>query len=204
MKNIDSASYSILNAWKQGQREEALKSYFNIPRPVTPQMIAGRKFHKQWQKETEATGKLPRIFGDKQLNNPKCEQKYVIDLTGRLSWLTLVGVLDTETETEIFDYKSGISSSSQYANNEQIYMYALMKYLLGDPKQMGVVFHYNQYIKKVDVSYAWFTKARLKKVSDWIENVASDMYSVIVKENYYEKYGSAKNKKYGRKAKITS
>ena len=74
------ASFTILNIWKSGDWERAIKAYFKLEQFVTLAMAEGREWHKKWAEESKQTKKLPAIFGGKELVNPIIEEKKVVSI----------------------------------------------------------------------------------------------------------------------------
>jgi hypothetical protein len=187
------ASYTVLRLWEQGKYDDAIKTYFHIGFKATPQMIEGRKYHEDWAREIMKTGKLPQVFGARQLTNPKCEQKYVIDLQSeKLNWLTLVGKFDCEEPNSIIEFKTGLTDSATYAGDMQILFYAILRKFLQQPAEKAEVYRYNQYTRMADMSIVWLTQNKLNIAADWIQTLSSDMFEYLIKNKLFEQLGGIK------------
>jgi len=181
------ASYSILRMWEQQRYDDAVKMLFHLSSLTSPAIEAGKAFHKEWEEHIKKTGCLPDVFGGTKLKNPIVEKKYAIDLKdSRLSWMTLVCRMDCETKDEVIEFKTGTTSSAKYANEQQIPMYALIREIQGRSVKKGIVYHYDQYAKKSDMSIVWITPKVLKIAADWIEGMASSMHNYLVENGLYE------------------
>lgn len=168
--------------WEQGRWEDAIKSYFKLDRWISEEMAEGKKYHEEWAEETRKTNCLPLVFGGTKLIKPIVEEKKVVEI---FDWLDLVGIIDCYDEGTIYEYKTGISNSQEYARTSQVPVYGVLS-LLSDMKvKKAEIHHYNQYEKQSDMFMIWMTDAVIKHGFDWIETHASDMHNYFVKNNLY-------------------
>lgn len=187
MKNnpyVFRASFTYMNLWASGRWEEAINAYFKINSWTTRAMAEGKDFHDDWEKESRESGKLPQVFGGAPLNNPIFEQKYEIPLT---DWMTLVMKADCIDSPILHEYKTGVTSASDYAETYQPAVYAVgctFKKIYID----RVYIHaYNQHVKKSDFAMVWVTKKLLSDGMNWIETVASEMHSYFMQNDLYDR-----------------
>ena len=185
------ASYSVLKSWAEGRKDDALKMYFKFDTLVTPAMQAGIRFHSEWEKEIRTTNRLPVIFGARPLIKPMVEKMMVWDYPDRIngSWLRLKGKSDVTDEPAIIEFKSGLTESSEYANHHQVGIYGFLAIANGRRINKAEIYHYNQHDNKVDMSIVWLTNDRLRQAIDWAREVAWDMYSEMIGQKLFEKYG---------------
>ncbi len=168
------ASYSILGAWARGEYQRAIDMYLGVEVEATPQMLAGREFHKQWENEIRQTNCLPKVFGSMKLKNPQPELKIYKDLT---PWLGLVGVIDLYDDGVIYDWKTG--RTVQNADDWQCKVYQI---LLPDAKR-AEIHHYDQYSNEVSVSICHLTEETLMDAVEWVITMGGEMYHYLQKND---------------------
>lgn len=170
-------SYSMLAAWERKDYESAIGMYLGKSRPPSEAMVAGTTFHEDWENEVKRTGKLPSIFGTRDLNNPETEVKIVKKLT---DWLTLSGVIDLRDVPDVYEYKSGRSSASFYARSHQHTTYQLL-----DPRlTMAHYLVYNQYTNTVTYERVHLDIDSFKDGANWVLTLASEMKATLESMGY--------------------
>lgn len=184
--NVFRASYSVLNAWKQGNWQRAIEMYFKLTDFVTPQMAEGKAFHKQWEEYIIKNQALPPEFGDKKLIKPLPEFKTVVQIH---PWLRLVGIVDCLDAPTIYEFKTGKRSSEKYANDFQTGVYGIIATMSGYFVDRAEIFAYDQYKKSYDWSMLWLTDKYLKDSLEWVETISSEMFSYFEENKLFEKYG---------------
>lgn len=193
MTNRLRASYTILRAWEEGRTDDAIAMYLKLYEIDSPQMKAGREWHKKWQGEIESTGKKPEVFGEKKMEKWKTEWRIEVDVE---DWMSLRGVIDLveflvpEGDTVIVeptDFKTGMSSASDYANTYQLPLYAYLLRTKGLTTRRGIYAHYDQYQRKADTSYVWLTDNRLRDALEWAISIGSDMHNAFEQMGVYER-----------------
>lgn len=121
--------------------EEAVAQYLGKPFPTTPAMELGTVKHQLWAKHIMSTKTLPDELGTFKLNSPVVEQKYqkMIPLGDKYQIL-LRGAPDLTDETEIYEFKVGLTKPTQYVDSWQLDVYKLLipellrgKYICYDP-----------------------------------------------------------------------
>lgn len=181
------ASYTVLNMWASGNWEQAVKYYFKLERITTPAMEAGKVFHQNWETEISKTQKLPDVFGGLQLKNPQAE----LFLTAQMhDWLELVGRIDLYDEPTIYEFKSGKTSSLDYARSKQTGTYAVLATLNNMLVKRAEIFHFDQHKKQKELSVVWITDSLLKESLNWIETVSSEMHSYLEDNKLYQRFGA--------------
>lgn len=169
------ASYTTLSVWESGDIHLAMDVYFKVNRVSTPAMEFGKHWHKRVEREIQATKKMPEIFGGKKLSDPQTEEKIEIWLD---DWLQLVGVIDLYDDGVIYDWKTGTTSSEQWANSKQPLVYQLLK-----PEATRYeIHHYNQHTAEVDMSMGHLTLGTAQKAYDWVLKNSTEMFQFI--KNY--------------------
>lgn len=176
------ASYSILSAWESGQYQRAVEMYFGIGGIETDAMRQGKLFHERWAEHTLKTGCLPLEFGGKKLVNPKPELNVVAELT---PWLDLSGFIDCLDGSTIYEYKTGSTESSVYANGWQVYVYQLLAKFVGQDTNLAFVMHHDQYLNRQDTSIVHLTPETLRSATEWVLTNSHAMHTYLLRNNLY-------------------
>ncbi len=186
------ASYSLLELWKSGNWERAVKYYFKLEDFVTPAMADGRRFHEQWDKHISQFKTLPPEFGGKKLINPFPEVKKVVQIN---EWLELVGKIDCVDAPTIYEFKTGKQTSEAYASSKQTGVYAYLATIAGIFVDRAEIYHYDQYDKKFDMSFVWLTDKILEEAEDYVVTLAAEIHTYFQDNNLYERFGANLKKK---------
>lgn len=120
-------SYSILDAWKRYQYEQAIGYYIGQSMPATPAMELGSAYDKMFEAHIKKYGELPPEIGGGKLVNPKPQTKYekIIPLNDKYQIL-FRGVPDCPDETTIYEFKCGMTEATQYVDGWQADAYKLL------------------------------------------------------------------------------
>lgn len=181
------ASYSLLELWKGGNWERAVKYYFKLEQFLTPAMADGRKYHEEWNKHIAQNKTLPDCFGAKPLINPFPEVKKVVQLE---DWLELVGIMDCIDAPTIYEFKTGKQSSEAYASSKQTGVYAVLATYSNILVDRAEIYHYDQYLKKYDMSHVWITDKILTDAHNWILMLSSEIHNYFTENNLYDRFGA--------------
>lgn len=175
-------SFSILNAFSKGDVQRAVDMYFKRNFVKTEAMEAGIRFHDEWERYVLKNKEIPKELSSKpiKLVDPRPELKLEVDLGDKFQFVGIIDCLDGET---IYEFKTGRSDSSNYANGKQIDCYAYLLSKLGIKTTKGIYLHYNQHDKETDKSVVYLTDNRLKTAEKWILKYTSDMYDYLVLTN---------------------
>jgi PD-(D/E)XK nuclease superfamily len=179
------ASYTLLNTWSSGNWDQAIKNYFKLEKFVTPAMLEGQKWHQTWADEIIKTKAIPKIFGDKKFVNPIVEKYEVVELD---DWLDLSGKIDCLDGDTIYDWKTGKQTSEASASSMQIGVYGVFCTQLGFYVKKGEIYHYDQYMKTVDMSIIWITDKLLEDAYNWIFTIAGEIQTYFLDNNLYTKF----------------
>lgn len=179
------ASHTVLNTWASGNWERAIKQYFKLEKFITPAMAEGKEYHKKWEDHVNKHKMIPYEFGSAKLNKPQAELKLVVQLA---DWLELVGVIDCYDEPTIYDWKTGKQSSESYASSKQPGVYGLIAKVSNMPVDRAIIWRYDQYTKKSDMSQIWITPELITEAYNWVETLASEMHNYFITNKLYEKF----------------
>ena len=187
MKNKFRASWSVLSVWAKGDYNRAVKSYFKLEEYTSPQMEAGKDYHEKWQQEILKTKCLPKVFGDKKLNDPKPEYKAVVQIA---DWLELVGVIDCIDSPVLYEFKTGKSKTSEdYAGSWQTGIYGVLATFDKKFVDRAEIYHYDQYQKKADMSIRFITDKLLKDSLNWVMTQSGEMHNYLLQNDLYRRFG---------------
>lgn len=177
------ASYSVLNTWHGGNYEMAVKMYFHLEQFTTPAMADGIRYHKLWASYIDKNKQMPVEFGGESLLEPRTELKKVITLA---PWLDLVGVIDCFDTSTIYEFKTGKTSSQDYANSKQPIVYQVLMHELKPNK--AIVHRYDQHKKKSDMSIVHLTETSFRHGVKWIVENAKEMHAYLTDQGLYERF----------------
>lgn len=186
------ASFSVLSQWASGNWERAIKDYFKVDKFVTPAMVDGREMHEKWADYIKKNNALPLEFGGQKLKTttPIVEQKRVVKLA---SWCDLVYIMDLYDEPTIYDWKTGKQSSEVYANSKQLPVYAMGATLDGFLVERAEIHHYDQYLKKADMSIIHITDKALEDAQNWVLTLAGEMQNYLLVNKLYERFAGSRD-----------
>lgn len=120
-------SHSIISAWQAGQYEQAVAYYLGQPYPATAAMELGKLKDEFWNNYVLKTGEIHPELGGGKLTDPKVQIKYekIIPFSDDIQIL-FRGVPDMVDGKEIYDWKCGMTTASQYVDKWQLDAYKLL------------------------------------------------------------------------------
>ena len=165
-------SYSLLQCWLTGDYEQCALMYQHKTTPNVAQQ-GGLDMHDTWQSEIEKTKKLvvkDRVF---RFTEPKLEHTIVQDF----SELSIVkGRIDCLDCGVVWEFKSGVTSSLEYAQKDQLPFYFMLLKMSGTPPTHGVVIHYNQKEDLVDVSKVYYSEELVESAINLCQTYEHEIY----------------------------
>ena len=177
-------SHSLLTLWDNNKIDQAVSTYFHIGGFDSPAMQQGRDLHKKWQDSILKDKKLtvgantfkfdtPVVeFGDKgELNKPYNE---LWDIGGRF---------DALDGTTLYEFKSGVKDSLDYAGGYQIPFYFLLAELSNIKIETAYLIHYNQHTDKADFTIIHNSPWQIERVRNWIDSNAHEIFTYF-KDNF--------------------
>lgn len=185
-------SYSILNAWANGDIERAIAPYAGVETESTPAMVYGKKAHAKWERYAKKFKRLPKIFGNRKLNNPKLElsTKKVRKLT---DWCVLSGVLDVKDGEIGIDYKTGKGSATDYVNSKQHEVYQVLY-----PELKRFEYYCkNQHLhhsdpNQITVGVVYLNRKTLEDGLNWILTMAAELREYLINNGLGDKLDQGK------------
>lgn len=173
----------MLSLWEKKDFVGVLNYINGVRFEPSAQMLEGQKYDAEACESGTKNGKLTEEFGGFKLRNPKPQLKLESEMTdSKGREFTLVGVLDTYDDGDIWEFKTGVMSSIRYAGTKQTRIYYLLCLLNNLPVNAIRITRYDQYDDSNDIhivipsnSMASNTKKYLIKtvtdIYDWLENV---------------------------------
>lgn len=171
-------SYSLLKLYEQNRFDDLVNYYFKMGEVYDSyQMEEGRAWDKLAMESIEHTGKLPPEFNNIEMLDPKCQHKIVVP------WgedYELVAKLDVLDANRIFELKTGMSmDSADYCNEKQVGVYILACEMMGTPVEKAYIIHFDQSLKKTDMSLVWKTNELLEETTLWIDSLAPKIRTLL-------------------------
>lgn len=183
-KNRLRLSYSLLLLWSQGRVSEAVDLYLHKDTKRSKAMDDGLLLHKEWATKINRDKKLTLDSTTLEFKSPITELERTIEYNDRYD---LKGVFDCLDGDILYEFKSGVLSSLEYAVGYQIPIY----FLIGNRLNMGIeqarIIHYNQHKNKCDISLVWNTSSMLEKADNFISSLAPDIEKYFLEIGILEK-----------------
>lgn len=175
-------SYTLLNLWEQNNIAEAVNYYLKKSTLTSPEITDGRIYDQVWQEEIDTKGELHIGRTHIKFRNPKTQDraKMVIDYLDRF---ILVGVPDCTDEDILYEFKTGTTSSLEYADGHQIKMYFFIAGLKGIPIKTSRIIRYNQYKDEADITIFHNTLLQRQDAENYIQSLAPEIYEYFEKHN---------------------
>jgi hypothetical protein len=177
-------SYSLLNAWKWGRREEAINLYLRIPTVFTPEqqkrIDLGSNFDKYVEDFVNKNKKLPPELGGLELEHPLPKMRLTLPYN---EMFDLVGELDVWAKPMGIEVKcSATKDSVEYSETEQISMYFLLFDLWEEEKKSEKImdgfylYRFDPSHKTYDRSLVWRSKRRTDEARAMIDKMGPEIY----------------------------
>jgi len=170
-------SYSLISQWARG--EDVVSTYFHLDTKPTKQMIAGREIHESIAEYIKKNNKFPGWFFDYELRKPEPEKEVVVTYNEMFDLKCIIDLLDTPL---LFEYKTGVADSLEWARTDQIPFYFLACEIAGIPVESAFLIRHNQYNKKSDFTVIHNHKELREHARNVIDSYAPEIYSFFEKE----------------------
>lgn len=200
-------SYTALSYWKRNDTQGMLKYFAGIRFNPTPQMQEGLRLDDEACEHALKEHKLPRHFGGFEVVDPITQLKLVgVISEGLVEPVQLVGVIDTYDQGFIYEYKTGISSSSDYALTLQVPIYAMLladkntKYFTLDendkwierkdlkifPPNGGRICRFNQYEGTTDIHHMIISNHTIETARRTVTGLIKEIQDFMSESGGYE------------------
>ena len=174
-------SYSALSLAEKGMWEELVYLLFKVDRPVTSAMEEGSKIHKEIEEYIIKYNAFPDWLFSGGLVLPRTEEKVVIEHSEFIDLSGIFDCYDMATKT-LYEFKTGVQSSTDWARTHQIPIYFYMLQKLGRECDRAILIHYNQHTKQKDWTIVHNSPKQIEKAINYIETYSGDIYSFMQRE----------------------
>jgi len=179
-------SWSILNAWSSGRRDEAIKMLAGIELPKNKFMEEGSRIHdiissKKLKLIPEISDQA--IYEDIRPEDHSWVNYFRVEI---FDWLDLSMVVDVLDSPRIVDWKASTKRSTEH-NKMQIYLYALGTEIATGKKITEGIFatvkDYDGAIICDDYSVFKINEAKKELAKNYIETIGSEIYDFLGSKN---------------------
>lgn len=161
-------SYSLLDLWKRGRKEEAIKLYLHVEdREPTPAMKRGIEFDRFVKETVDTEGRLPKELGGATLDRDvHTSEKVVVPFKG----FDLSAEYDIRAGSDIIELKcSEVMDSAEYLTTLQLPFYLFTAHLTGIKPNRGMIYRYDPVHRLYDISIMYPNDRVYQEVSDEID-----------------------------------
>lgn len=173
-------SFSLLSLWKQGKIDQAVESYFHIPSSFqTPAMDAGLAIHQEIAEHVKTHNSFPNYLPCFSLNSPITEKKVVTKFNDLFELSGQFDLIDGET---LYEYKTGVTDSMEWAQSGQLSFYFYLCSLVGLPVKTGILIHYNQHLKEHDFTIVHNGPGHIESAINEIETIGPEIHHYFTEQ----------------------
>src|SRR3990167_5481324 len=166
-------SYSLLNAWHWGKKEQALNTYLHIPTEINPAMQRGIDFDDNVQAAIQSMGVFPREIGGFKLKSPEAQKRIEVEYSDKFD---LVAVLDVWDNPVIYETKcSSAKDAGEYADDFQIPFYFLTLKKKNIEASKAWIFAYNWAKKQYTTALIWNSERSVKIAEDKVNKYGEEI-----------------------------
>jgi len=141
-------SHSLISAWERNDIQGAIELYFHVDRKGSEQMSEGKRYHEEIAENINKYNSLPAYMDFKaSFLTPKTEHSVTVPYN---EICDIKGVFDCLDEPNLYEWKTGVSDSLEWARTGQIPLYFLICELAGIPVDLAYLVRHNQHEKKTD------------------------------------------------------
>lgn len=174
-------SYSLLNLWKRGKYDEAMKLYLHVEeREPTSAMLRGIAFDRKAKEIALKDHRLPDELGGSPLVGEITVSEKVIVPFG--NW-ELSAEYDIHAGDDILELKcSDILDSGDYMSTLQVPFYLFVQNLTGRPAKRGLVYRFDPTLHTWDMSILYWNKRIEDEVDTEIAKLAPAIEELFKEE----------------------
>jgi hypothetical protein len=171
------ASYSILDAWERGKTDDVVDMYFKLgERKPTRAMEEGLKIHSEVEDYVTTYNSFPTwLFAGEGGPIMETEKKIVVPYNELIDLVGVIDCLDLSNKT-MYEFKTGVQTSTDYVRSHQIPLYFLLCNLSKIEIEKAYLLHYNQHTESKDFTLVWNSEEQLEKARNYIDSVAPEIY----------------------------
>lgn len=176
MGKVYRLSFSILDKVRLGYVDEAINMFNRVPLPSTPAMELGKKYHRLWEKQILATGRIPEMLGGEELTEGwTVEKKLVKRFKLGDNIVEFVGVYDNyEPNAELAtlrDWKMSTSNATVYTGS---YQHSVYKVLVPDAELFEYRVKHPFIEDKLTIARIHLTQAQRERGIEFIRTYAGE------------------------------
>ena len=176
-------SYTLLTLVRRGQWEDAVNFYLHR-NPITSQaMEEGIMYDKEITEWVDLYKKLPDEFGGDTLLNPQPQEKIVVSFNEMCDLVIVPDIIDTPI---LWENKTGVKDSADYANDFQIPMYFLGLDLAKIRVDRAIINHYNQHTDTLDRTLVWKSPQEIERAKNFINTLAPEIHQYFTDNGIFE------------------
>jgi len=174
-------SHSLINAFERGNMQEVIDCYFHLNKKSSVAMEDGKKYHDEIAENINLYNTLPPYMDFKAtFLTPKTEHSVVVPYN---EICDIKGVFDCLDEPNLYEWKTGVSDSLEWARTGQIPLYFLICELAGIPVDLAYLVRHNQHEKKTDYAIIHNSQKLRDKARNICDSVCYDIF------NYFSEQG---------------
>ena len=170
-------SYSLLSMWERGDIQGAVDVFawesMGIESKGTPQMETGKKYHDEISRHIDTYNCLPDYMAT-QLSFTIPKTEYLVTVPYN-ELCDLGGRFDCIEEPILYEWKTGVSDSLEWARTWQLPIYFLICELAGIKVDLAYLVRHNQYEKKSDFCIVHNSKRLRDKARNIIDSLAPEI-----------------------------
>ena len=166
-------SQSLINYWERGDVQGAINCYFHIDKGTTRQMEEGRKYHEDIANSIDKTGKTPEYMAfNYDFKDSETEKAITVPYN---EICDVKGIIDCLDGKNMFEWKTGVSGSADWARTNQLPLYFMICDLAGIEVTSAYVVHYNQYTEKTDYTIVHNSEKLIEKGRNIVDSVCYEI-----------------------------
>jgi hypothetical protein len=171
-------SHSLISAWESGNIQGAIDMYFHVDRVGSQQMIDGRAFHEEIAESINKYNSLPAYMEfQPKLVTPKTEFEITVPYN---EICDIKGIFDCLDEPNLYEWKTGVSDSLEWARTGQLPLYFLICELAKIPVDLAYLLRHNQYEKKSDLAIIHNSVKLRDKARNIVDSVAPEIHKYFL------------------------
>lgn len=168
-------SYSLISTWEKGDTKGAVDLYFHVDRKASKQMEDGKEYHKEIAEHINKFNRLPDYMNfNLTFKMPEPEKEVVVEYN---ELFNLKGVFDCFDNPDLFEFKTGVSDSLEWARTWQLPFYFLIAEINKTPVERAFLIRHNQYKKETDFAVIHNSQRLRDQARNVVDTVGPDIYT---------------------------
>lgn len=173
-------SHSLISVWERGDIKGAIDLYFHVNRDGTPAMEEGKKFHQEISESIDKYNSLPDYMNFKgKFLTPKTEHEVTVPYN---EICDIKGVFDCLDEPNLYEWKTGVSDSLEWARTGQIPLYFLICELAGIKVDLAYLVRHNQHARQTDYAIIHNSQKLRDKAKNIVDSVCFDIHNYFTEQ----------------------